>query len=102
MGAWFQKFKKKRRKKAADNSFPVSKSVFHLTFSNKREPFPMSSLKYARKKETMRDCHRLYNKMKIESTCSYEKINLYSYQIYEVFISALPLSLEHMNTHLKR
>lgn len=62
----------------------------------------MSSLKYARKKETMRDCHRLYNKMKIESTCSYEKINLYSYQIYEVFISALPLSLEHMNTHLKR
>lgn len=40
--------------------------------------------------------------MEIESTCSYEKINLYSYHIYEVFISALPLILENMNTHLKR
>lgn len=40
-------------------------------------------------------------KMKIESTCSYAKINLYSYHFYEVFISALPLILENINTHLK-
>lgn len=38
--------------------------------------------------------------MKIESTCSYEKINLYSYHIYEIFISTLPIIQEHMNTHL--
>lgn len=45
--------KKNHTKKAADNSFPVSESVFHLTFSNKKEPFPMSFLKYARKKKKL-------------------------------------------------
>lgn len=45
--------KKITQKKAADNSFPVSESVFHLTFSNKKEPFPMSFLKYARKKKKL-------------------------------------------------